>query len=193
MSNSFSKKFAGLVDNVANRLNIAGSPEQPGTRFSKSTVSSASILAGDVLFFKYHSDKFGSGDHIAMVVGNNRNPNGVYSYKSKDGSAKKYLAAVKLNKVWSTTASIIIEAYRDSKLKYSSEDDDSDDPQKFQEEDTIDEGKTGEEDKKKAQESRDRKTKQSFMALVGRKNYRSYIINNMWSTYEFTNKKEKVE
>ncbi|HIE83661.1 MAG TPA: hypothetical protein EYQ00_07365 [Dehalococcoidia bacterium] len=181
MSNSFSKNFETFVSDVATKLNVAGSEEVPGSRFSKSTVSPATILAGDVLFFKYRSDKFGAGDHIVMVVGNKRNTNGIYNYRSKNGKAKKYLSAVKLNKVWSTTAKIIIEAYRDNRLKYSSKKDDSDDPQRFQEQEQS------------ILESKDRKTKQSFMALVGRKNYRSYIINNMWNAYEFTNKKEDIE
>jgi hypothetical protein len=189
MSNSFDRKFEMFVDDVATNLDIAGSEEAPGSRFSKSSLSAASILAGDVLFFKYRSDKFGEGDHITMVVGNKRSPNGVYTYKTKNGKAKKYLSAVKLNNIWALTASIIIEAYRDSKLKYSSSYDDADDPQKF-EKDNI---KDSEDVEKKTQESRDRKTKQSFMSLVGRNNYRSYIINNIWNAYEFGDKVEDTE
>jgi hypothetical protein len=177
---------------VANDLEIVGVPEKHNSRFSKSSVSAASILAGDVLFFKYRSDKFGESEHLAMAVGNKKSPNGVYSYKRKDQVAKNYLSAVKLNKVWHQTASIIIEAYRDEKLKYTSAEDDSSDPQKFQDEGS-EEGATATEDIKKAQESRDEKTKQSFMTLVGRSNYRTYIINNVWNANKFGYKEEEAK
>ena len=174
MSNSFSKNFEIFVDDVANDLGIVGIPENSNSRFNKSAVSSASILAGDVLFFQYRSNKFGSGEHLAMVVGNKRATNGIYNYTTKKGVTKKYLASVKLNSIWHETASIIIEAYRDRQLKYTSYDDDADDPQRFEESD-------------------DEKIEESFMALVGRRNYRSYIINNMWNSYKFGDKKEEEE
>lgn len=205
MSNSFDRNFEEFVNDVANDLNIAGSEEIPRSRFSKSSNSSAAILPGDVLFFKYRSSKFGDvGDHIGMVIGNSKNVNGVYSYTSTTGSqkgvAKVYLSAVKLNNIWHETASTIIEAYRDKQLKYSSVKDDgkkSEDPQKFDKEKGSEEekekNKGPEEDRKKVEESKDRKTKKSFMSLVGRGNYRSYIVNNMWSAYKFGDKAEDTE
>ena len=196
MSNSFGKKFENFIDEVASNLNLVGEKDQPSSRFHKAAPSPGTIVAGDALFFKYRSNKFGEGDHMVMVIGNNRNPNGIYTYRSKNGTAKKYLSAVKLNKIWSFTASLIIEAYRDKQVRYTSEREDSEDPQKFQEEDVEDNQEpemNTSEDIKKVDESKDRKTKKSFMSLVGRNNYRSYILNNMWNTYEFGNKKEDTE
>lgn len=192
MSNSFGKNFETFVNDVANDLEIVGVPEKHNSRFSKSSMSAAAILAGDVLFFKYRSDKFGESEHLAMAIGNKKSPNGVYSYRRKDNVAKNYLSAVKLNKVWHQTASIIVEAYRDQKLKYTSPDDDANDPQTFKKE-TEEKGASTVEDIKKAQESKDEKTKQSFMALVGRSNYRTYIINNVWNANKFGYKEEEAK
>lgn len=192
MSNSFGKNFETFVNDVANDLEIVGVPEKHNSRFSKSSMSAASILAGDVLFFKYRSDNFGESEHLAMAVGNKRSPNGIYSYRRKDNVAKNYLSAVKLNKIWHETASIIVEAYRDENLKYTSDNDDASDPQKFEKDDSKEEVGTLE-GIKKTQESRDEKTKQSFMTLVGRSNYRTYIINNIWNANKFGYKKEEVE
>ena len=55
LSNSFGKNFETFVNDVANDLEIVGVPEKHNSRFSKSSMSAAAILAGDVLFFKYRS------------------------------------------------------------------------------------------------------------------------------------------
>tara|TARA_R110000824_G_scaffold315322_1_gene502465 strand:- start:35368 stop:35967 length:600 start_codon:yes stop_codon:yes gene_type:complete len=199
MSSSFSRKFENFVDEVGNNLDIVGSDEQPASRFHKSAVSPGSIVAGDVLFFKYRSERFGTGDNMAMVIGNNRSANGIYIFTSKKGVTKKYLSAVKLNNIWSLTASLIIEAYRDKQIKYTSAKDDSSDPQKFSKEDS-ESGKSSKdnmsptpENIKHTDKSRNERTKKSFTALVGRENYRTYILNNIWNAYEFGSTREATE
>ena len=152
MSTSFSKKFLALAENVATSLGATGSPGNLASRVNKSALSANAILAGDVLFFKYRSRKWGVGDHMAMVVGNKRGPYGIFQHKGK-----RYLSSVKLNSMWSFTSSLIIKEYRNKEVKYTPD---------------------------------TKKMKKAFMSLVGRKNYRTYIMNNMYNAYEIGDREE---
>ena len=116
----------------------------------KSALSADAILPGDVLFFTYRSEKFGGGEHLTMVVGNKRGKNGTFIGRGQGKSrGKRYLSAVKLNNMWSLTASLIIDTYKDRSVQYTT------------------------------RKSDDEKIKKAFIALVGRKNYRTYIMNNI--------------
>jgi len=195
MSNTFSKKFEKFVGEVGSDLNLVGSDDQPRSRVQKSMMSSAAILAGDVLFFNYRSERFGVGEHMGMVIGNHRSLNGIYNFTSQKKVSKKYVSAVKLNNIWHETASILIEAYRETQLKYTSVDQDEEKGLKVREEkkaDSTEGTKTEDDEDKEVKKSKEDKTRESFMTIVGRENYRTYIINNMWNTYEFSFRKEDV-
>ena len=147
MSSGFSKEFEQQVKGVVDTLDTIPRPGNVENKVYKSALSPAGILPGDVLFFTYRSNKFGTSEHLIMVVGNKRGPSGTFVGKDSRGKAKRYLSAVKLNNMWTFTASLIISTYQDRKVKYT----------------------------KKSSE----KIKQSFISLVGRKNYITYIMNNI--------------
>ena len=148
MSTIFSKIFQRQVKNVVDDLDTVPRPGNVENKVYKSALSSAGILPGDVLFFTYRSDKFGTGEHLIMVIGNKRGPTGTFVGRGLGiGRGKRYISAVKLNNMWSFTAALIISAFQDRKVKYT---------------------------KKSAM-----RLKPSFISLVGRKNYRTYIMNNI--------------
>ena len=147
MSTLFSKIFQRRVKNVVDDLDTVPRPGNVENKVYKSALSPGSILPGDVLFFTYRSDKFGTGEHLIMVIGNERGPTGTFNGTDSKGRSKRYISAVKLNNVWSFTAALIISAYQDRQVKYTKKSSD--------------------------------KLKASFMSLVGRKNYRTYIMNNI--------------
>jgi hypothetical protein len=97
-----------------------------------------------------------------MVIGNERGRYGVFTHMNKTGKdkgkAKRYLSAIKLNNVWSQTAGMIIQLYNKSMA------------------DRVEDAKYT---KKQSNNS-----KKGLMSLVGRKNYRTYILNNMTNTFE---------
>tara|TARA_Y100000310_G_C20255541_1_gene611167 strand:+ start:164 stop:637 length:474 start_codon:yes stop_codon:yes gene_type:complete len=157
MSSGFSKNFQQFVGQVVQKLGAVGKPGNLSTRVNKSALSPNVIKPGDVLFFNYRSDKFGTGNHLVLVVGSKRGPYGVFQHKGK-----RYLSAVKLNNIWSYTATIIIKVFRERSVKYTS-----------------------------TKESATRIQK-GFMSLVGRKNYRTYIMNNINNQFEVSDKEEKV-
>tara|TARA_R110000824_G_scaffold25038_1_gene87546 strand:+ start:564 stop:1064 length:501 start_codon:yes stop_codon:yes gene_type:complete len=152
MSLSFSKNFLTTVEDLVDK--IVGEAGDVPSRVHSTNISPESVLPGDVLFFSYRSEKFKDGSHVVMVVGNKRGPYGVFV-----NGGKRYLSAVKLNKIWSFTANLIVEAYRDKFVMYTSK-------------------KTG---RKESQASSEKKIddvmKKAFMSLVGRGNYRTYIMN----------------
>jgi len=162
MSIGFSKKFLEFTEEVVTALTGSKNPSEESERVSKSAQSTSVILPGDVLFFSYHSDKFTDGDHLALVVRNRRGKYGTFTYMIKQGkykgSAKKYLSAVKLNNVWSQTANLIIRLYNESLQKKIKN--------------------------VKYTEKQYDKFKKGLMALVGRENYRTYILYNMTNTFE---------
>jgi len=171
MSTSFSGKFLTLVSILVDSLGVKGRPGNTSSRVSKSALSVNAILPGDVLFFKYNSRKWGQGDHVVMVVGNRRGVYGIFQHKGK-----RYLSAVKLNNIWGFTANLIIKAYRDKFVTYTPE------------------TKEDEERKNSKEAPSERgaseRMKKAFMTLVGRENYRTYIMNNMHSAYEVGDKEE---
>ena len=161
MSTSFSKKFLEFTEEVTSAL----SDNKPGgqsSRVSKSAQSTSAILPGDVLFFSYQSEKFNDGEHLVLVVRSKRGKYGTFTYVTKTGRnrgvAKVYLSAVKLNNIWSQTANLIISIYNQTMQKQLK-------------------------DVKYTKEKFD-VFKKGIMALVGRKNYRTYILNNMTNTFE---------
>jgi hypothetical protein len=162
MSTSFSRKFLEFTEGVVNSL--AGPTKTGGqaSRVAKSALSPGAILPGDVLFFSYHSEKFKDGEHLVLVVRNKRGKYGIFTHMNREGKnkgrAKKYLSAVKLNNVWSQTAKMIISLYNQSVQKQIK-------------------------DVKYTKKQYD-VFKKGLMALVGRKNYRTYILNNMTNTFE---------
>ena len=162
MSTSLSKKFLSFAEDVADSLTGEVDEGDKSSRVSKSGVSPASILPGDVLFFSYTSKKFNDGNHLVMVIGNERGKYGVFTHMNKTGKdkgkAKRYLSAIKLNNVWSQTAGMIIQLYNKSMAERV-------------------------EDAKYTKKQGD-KAKKGLMSLVGRKNYRTYILNNMTNTFE---------
>jgi len=162
MSTAFSRKFENFVESVVDTLNIKGKPGNQSTRTYKSGLSTGTTLPGDVLFFTYRSDKFGTGEHLVMVVGNKRGPNGIFIGRGTGISrGKRYLSAVKLNNMWSFTAGLIIDAYQDRDVKYT-------------------------------RKKNDDKIKKAFISLVGRKNYRTYIIDNVKGNAREVGDKEEV-
>tara|TARA_R110000824_G_scaffold392603_1_gene591100 strand:+ start:430 stop:951 length:522 start_codon:yes stop_codon:yes gene_type:complete len=173
MSTSFSQKFLSLVENLVDTLDPKGRPGNKSNRVFKSALSADVILPGDVLFFTYTSKKFGTGSHVVMVVGNKRGYYGVFQH-----NGKRYLSAVKLNNIWAFTASLIIEAYRDKFVKYTPE---------TKEEEEKKETKQSSAPSEKTDTDR---MKKAFMTLVGRTNYRTYIMNQMDNYYEVGDPKD---
>ena len=162
MSTSFSKKFLQFTEKVVDSLAKPTETGGKSSRVAKSALSPGTILPGDVLFFSYHSEKFKDGDHLVLVVRNKRGKYGIFTHVStvgkNKGRAKNYLSAVKLNNVWSQTANMIISLYNQSMQKQIK-------------------------DVRYTEKQYD-KFKKGLMALVGRKNYRTYILNNMTNTFE---------
>lgn len=154
MSTGFSKKFMEFVKGVIDSLGTKGKPDLFETKASKSALSASKILPGDVLFFSYTSKKFGSGEHLCMVMGNRRNKFGIFQHKGK-----LYLSAIKLNNtVTPVTTGLIVESYQEKRVQY-----------KTKKQDTELE-------------------KKSLIALVGRNNYRTYIMNNITMAFEVEDK-----
>ena len=89
-----------------------------------------------------------------MLIANMRSETGIYlggkQVRKNTRVQRRYLAAVKLNNIWSETASLIVAAYMNKSLKY-----------------------------KKKPLNRNVIGPKPWIALVGRDNYRSYIVNNM--------------
>lgn len=170
MSISFSKNFINFTDEVSDTLN-QGKSEDQGSRVSPSPQSTSSMLPGKVLFFTYSSEKFGDSEHLALVVRCRRGKYGTFTQITKTGKnkgrAKVYLSAVKLNNIWSQTASLIISIYSKS-LRDNIQN-------------TV---------YTKAKHDR---FKSGMMALVGRSNFRTYIVNNMNNTFEVNNEEPSVE
>ena len=148
MSTAFSKKFETFVEGVVDTLNIKSKPGNQTTKTYKSGLSPSTMLPGDVLFFTYRSGKFGTGEHLVMVIGNKRGPSGTFIGRGPIGRGKRYLSSVKLNNMWSLTAGLIIDTYQDRNVQYT-------------------------------RKRNDDKIKKAFISLVGRKNYRTYILNNI--------------
>ena len=171
MSTSFSGKFLTLVSILVDSLGVKGNPGNTSSKVSKSALSVNAILPGDVLFFKYNSEKWGQKDHVAMVVGNRRGVYGIFQHKGK-----RYLSAVKLNNIWGFTANLIIKTYRDKFVTYTPK---------------TKEGEEVKDSRKAPSEVGDsERMKKAFMTLVGRDNYRTYIMNNMYNTYEIGDKED---
>ena len=162
MSTTLSKKFLSFAKSVSDTLTEGEDTETQSSKVSKSSLSPSTILPGDVLFFSYTSKKFKDGDHLVMVIGNERGKYGVFTHVTKTGKhkgrAKRYLSAIKLNNIWSQTAGIIIQLYNKSM------------------QDKVSEAKYTKKQTNNA--------KKGLMSLVGRKNYRTYILNNMTNTFE---------
>lgn len=168
MSNAFSAIFEKSIEGLANTLNIRGDDADKYSRFSEVPVTASFISPGDILFFKYKSTKYGEGDHVTMVIANKRSSSGIFiGNKKMSGGytlARNYLSAVKLNNIWSVTADLIRSAYKDSLVKY-----------------------------------RATPTNKSFIgpapwiALVGRPNYRTYIVNGMYNVHRFNEEKKELD
>ena len=177
MSSGFTKNFEIAVDSLATDLNVKGTERQTNSRFSEVPVSAAYIHPGDIVFFKYTSEVYGEGEHLTMLISNKRSDTGIYlgkrksSYSSVLGRKKhtrhynihrKYMAAVKLNNIWSETAALIKAVYTSKNLKYVKK--------------PLNSKVIG---------------PQPWIALVGRNNYRSYIVNFMRNVNKLNNPKEK--
>jgi len=173
MSTSFSKNFLNLVENLVDTLDPKGRPGNKNNRVFKSALSADAILPGDVLFFTYTSKKFGHGSHVVMVIGNKRGYYGIFQHKGK-----RYLSAVKLNNIWAFTANLIIQAYRKKFVTYTPETDE----QK--------EKKESNQSAAPSEKTDSDRMKKAFMTLVGRKNYRTYIMNQMDNYYEVGDAKD---
>lgn len=167
MSTPFSKNFESSVESLADELDVKGSDNEDfHSRFSEVPVSTTFLSPGDIVFFKYVSEKYGyESEHVTMLIGNKKSDLGIYLGKKKLNKYatlhRKYMAAVKLNKVWSFTASLIVSAYKDSTLKYV-----------------------------KKPKNLTQIGPAPWIALVGRENYRSYIINNMTHVNKLNKPKE---
>lgn len=166
MTTAFSKKFIKQVGDLVDTLGSKGKPGNPSSRVQKSALSTNVISPGDVMFFVYKSFNFGTDEHVIMVVSNKRGRSGVFQHKGK-----LYLSAVKLNNIWSFTANLLVDVYKDSTVEYSSK---KDEASKLGETPTT----------KPKKEFNEEKRKKAFMALVGRKNYRTYIMNNIISPFK---------
>ena len=160
MSNAFNVNFEKSVDSLATLMNITGAEADGNSRFSEIPVSTSNVSPGDIIFFKYKSERFGEGDHLTMLIANKRSPQGIYTGTKKINSKqilkRKYMSSVKLNNVWSFTASLIISAYKNKLLMYRKVSD----------------------------------LGPAWISLVGRENYRTYILNNMYNIHKFNNVKD---
>lgn len=168
MSSGFSKDFLKLAEEATNSL--VPSQEEDGSALKEKTnkvdPSPTTLLTGDVIFFSYFSEKYSSrGSHLTLVVGNKRNKFGTFTHMNTTGRnrgrARIYMSAVKLNSIWSNTAGLIISVFNQSLQKNV---------------------KTT----KYTKEGFD-KFKKGMISLVGRSNYRTYILNNMTNVYKINN------
>jgi hypothetical protein len=169
MSSGFTKNFETTVGNLASTLNTKGNSENPNSRFSEVPVSSSFLAPGDIVFFRYTSEKYkNNAEHITMLIGNKRSKTGIYLGRKKLSKTsvvyRNYMAAVKLNNIWSFTASLIVAAYNNNRLKYV----------------------------KKPKTKAPSVGPAPWIALVGRENYRSYIVNNMIYVNKLNKPKESV-
>ena len=167
MSTAFTRNFENTVESLATELNTKGTYEDFHSRFSEVPVSSTFLSPGDIVFFKYNSENYGrNSEHITMLIGNQRSKTGIYLGRKKLNKTsvvyRTYMAAVKLNSIWSFTASLIAAAYVDNRLRYVKK--------------PLTPPSVG---------------PQPWIALVGRENYRSYIVNNMINVNKLTNPKEE--
>jgi hypothetical protein len=168
MSTSFGEKFMKNVTDLATQVGSEGNPEQPKTYYSQVDVSTATVGPGDILFFSYRSTKYNTvGTHMTMVISSKKSPRGIYIGNKRlnktNTLSRKYMSAVKLNNILSTTASLIINAYQNKKLKYV----------------------------KKPQSSPIGPA--PWIALVGRDNYRTYVVNSMSQVNKLSKKEHSEE
>ena len=166
MSTSFGKTFMNQINTLAGEVGAEGDPDAPKTYYSQIDVGAATVSPGDILFFRYRSTKWNTqGDHVTMVISSKRSPGGVYTGHKKLTKNTKlsrvYMSAVKLNNVLPTTTSLIIDAYQNKQLKYVKK------PKKGT---SIGPA--------------------PWIALVGRDNYRTYVVNSMVNVNKMSKKEE---
>lgn len=106
----------------------------------KTTPTPATTTPGDVLHFGYRDLQGQEGNHLVLVLGNERTTSGVFK-----GQRGHYLSGVKLNGLSTTIMNLILEnLYNNRTSTYSS---------------TV---------------------KQGLLAVVGKSNYRTYIVSSMF-------------